>query len=141
MAKELWDIKYLAGWGYVLSRDVAYHALRKYLAWKKHPDEAPKWFKPMKWEDVLIGALVSDKVSVPVVSARFKAAWRSCTNETAIRHLDGDAPLLLKGLYEQEISGLWDKKTVQCSTGRFLAGDYSGWRSWRNSQLPPDLHV
>ncbi len=37
--------------------------------------------------------------------AGFKTAWRSCTNETAIRHLDVDAPRLFQGLYEQELSG------------------------------------
>ena len=33
----------------------------------------------------------------------------------------------------QDISGLWDRKPVQCSSGAFLPGDYGGWRRWRDS--------
>lgn len=52
-----------------------------------------------------------------LVTPGFKAAWRSCTNETAVRHLDVDAPLVMDGLAAQEASGMWSRKTVQCSTG------------------------
>lgn len=52
-----------------------------------------------------------------LVAPGFKAAWRSCTNETAVRHLDIDAPLVMDGLAAQEASGMWSSKTVQCSTG------------------------
>lgn len=58
-----------------------------------------------------------------------------------IRHLDLDAPRLFHGLHEQQVSGLWDQKTVQCSTGQFQAGDYSGWKKWRNSAAPPNQRV
>lgn len=54
-------------------------------------------------------------------------------SKTAVKHLDIDAPLLFQGLHEQELSGLWDAKTVQCSRGAFVAGDYFSWREWRNS--------
>ena len=36
-----------------------------------------------------------------VGNAGFKTAWRACTNDTAVRHLDVDAPLVSRGLYEQ----------------------------------------
>ena len=54
--------------------------------------------------------------------AGYKAAWRGCSNDTAVRHLDVDAPGVLKGLYEQELNGVWEHKTVQCSTGLFTPG-------------------
>ncbi len=36
-----------------------------------------------------------------IACAGFKTAWRACTNDTAVRHLDVDAPLVSRGLYEQ----------------------------------------
>lgn len=48
-------------------------------------------------------------------------------------HLDVDSPVLLKPLYELDISGTWDKETVICSTGDFPPGDYYAWFDWRNS--------
>jgi len=132
-AQPIRGTKYLAGWGYIVTRDVALHAMKKVYAWDNKLENVPLWYPVMKWEDVLMGILVSDKVSYPDSDFHFKAAWRACTNETAIRHLDLDAPGLMRGLHEQEISGLWDKKTVQCSTGSYVAGDYSGWKRWRNS--------
>ena len=50
-----------------------------------------------------------------------------------VRHLDVDSPRLLKGLVEQDISGVADIKPVQCSTGQFLPGDYAGWFAWKAS--------
>ena len=66
-----------------------------------------------------------------------QAAWRACSNDTAVRHLDVDAPRVLKGLYEQELNGMWAYKTVQCSTGLFTPGDYHSWVAWRRT-LPVD---
>ena len=56
-------------------------------------------------------------MAVSFEGAAFKAAWRSCTNDTAVKHLDVDAPLLMDGLAAQDVSGLWSVKTIQCSTG------------------------
>ena len=39
-----WAHKYLAGWGYMLSADVALHVVGRYLRWKVHPEEAPGWY-------------------------------------------------------------------------------------------------
>ena len=72
--------------------------------------------------------------------AGFRAAWRACPSATALKHLDVDAPRLMRGLYEQEVSGLWAQKPVQCSSGPFLPGDYSGWKRWRDS-LPGVEHT
>ena len=41
------------------------------------------------------------KQTYVVMRAGFKTAWRACTNDTAVRHLDVDAPLVSRGLYEQ----------------------------------------
>ena len=128
--------------------------------------------------------------------AGFRAAWRACPSTTALKHLDVDAPLLFKGLHEQDQSGahcstrsqpacqcgsqrgyhgclppahpdkcrrlpaclparppacgclpvtlpaagLWAAKPVQCATGDYLPGDYSGWKRWRDA-LPSVAHI
>lgn len=77
--------------------------------------------------------LLMDKVHNPEDHPGFRAAWRSCPPETVLRHLDVDAPRLMPGLYEQEESGLWSNRPVQCSSGFFTPGDYFGWRRWRDS--------
>eukprot|EP01026_Neomeris_dumetosa_P037949 TRINITY_DN3086_c0_g3_i1.p1 TRINITY_DN3086_c0_g3~~TRINITY_DN3086_c0_g3_i1.p1 ORF type:complete len:519 (+),score=67.19 TRINITY_DN3086_c0_g3_i1:85-1641(+) len=128
-----WGQRYLSGWGYVLSRDVIIFLIKKVDQYDKHPEQQPGWYPAMHWEDVLVGLIVQEMVGEPQPHPAFKPAWRSCTNETAIRHLDVDSPLLLPGLFEQDRSGLWDAKTVQCSSGVFVAGDYWGWLNWRNS--------
>lgn len=74
----------------------------------------------------------SSPIDPPFVPG-FRAAWRSCPAETVLRHLDVDAPALLDGLYAQEESGLWGARPVQCSSGKFLPGDYSGWKAWRDT--------
>ena len=40
-----YGVKYMAGWGYVLSRDLAAHAVAKVDAWEQRPEIAPAWFK------------------------------------------------------------------------------------------------
>lgn len=40
-----WGVRYLAGWGYVLSRDLANHAVSKVNAFQKQPENAPAWFR------------------------------------------------------------------------------------------------
>lgn len=141
MAQPIRGTKYLAGWGYVLSRDVMFHAMKKVYSWDNDVTVAPAWYLRMKWEDVMMGALVADLIPFPDADFRFKAAWRACTNETAIRHLDLDAPALFQGLFAQDQSGLWNKKTVQCSSGSYVAGDYGGWKRWRNSVIEKELRI
>eukprot|EP01024_Parvocaulis_polyphysoides_P076247 TRINITY_DN9895_c0_g1_i5.p1 TRINITY_DN9895_c0_g1~~TRINITY_DN9895_c0_g1_i5.p1 ORF type:complete len:535 (-),score=74.30 TRINITY_DN9895_c0_g1_i5:104-1708(-) len=128
-----WGQTYLAGWGYILSRDVAIYFAKRIDQYEKYPQKQPGWYPAMHWEDVLVGVIVSDMVGEPQTNSGFKPAWRSCTNDTAIRHLDVDSPKLMQGLFEQDRSGLWDRKTVQCSSGAFAAGDYWGWVNWRNT--------
>lgn len=89
---------------------------------------------------MLLGLLLQDVVEKPEDHPGFRAAWRSCPSDTAVRHLDADAPQLMAGLYEQELSGLWGAKPVQCSSGNYLPGDYSGWKKWRDS-LPSVEHI
>lgn len=128
-----WGVTYLAGWGYVLSRDVALHVMKKVDAYESSPEEAPLWFQRLHWEDVLVGLLVADIIPNPESHASFRPAWRSCHADTAVRHLDVDSPRLLAGLVAQDVSGLSDEKAVQCSSGQFLPGDYNGWYAWRTS--------
>ena len=54
-----WERKYLAGWGYLLSRDVAQHVVNATSAWNRAPDKAPGWYAGLHWEDVLIGLIAS----------------------------------------------------------------------------------
>eukprot|EP01023_Acetabularia_acetabulum_P067766 TRINITY_DN9435_c4_g1_i1.p3 TRINITY_DN9435_c4_g1~~TRINITY_DN9435_c4_g1_i1.p3 ORF type:complete len:144 (+),score=33.89 TRINITY_DN9435_c4_g1_i1:3-434(+) len=128
-----WGQTYAAGWGYVLSRDVAIYFSKKIDYYEKHPTQQPGWYSAMYWEDVLVGLIATDLVGEPQHHAGFKPAWRTCTNDTAVRHLDVDSPKLLFGLFEQDRSGLWGQKSVQCSSGNFVAGDYWGWRNWRDN--------
>ncbi|PRW57106.1 Phosphatidylserine synthase 2 isoform A [Chlorella sorokiniana] len=127
-------VKYLAGWGVVLSRDLATHAVSKANLFQRRPELAPAWFGPLAWEDVMLGLLLED-VADPQDHFGFRPAWRACPADTAVKHLDVDAPRLFRGLYEQDVSGLWDDKPVQCASGDYLVGDYAGWKAWRD-QLP-----
>ncbi|KAL4451696.1 hypothetical protein ABPG75_007358 [Micractinium tetrahymenae] len=133
-------IKYLAGWGLVLSRDMADHAVRSANLFLQQGDAAPAWFRSLPFEDVMLGMLLMDAVEAPQDHTSFRAAWRSCGTTTAVKHLDVDAPALLKGLHEQELSGLWSSKPVQCAGGDYLPGDYTGWKRWRDA-LPSVAHI
>ena len=55
-----WERKYLAGWGYLLSRDVAQHVVNATSAWDRAPGQAPGWYAGLHWEDVLIGLIASE---------------------------------------------------------------------------------
>ena len=55
-----WKRKYLAGWGYLLSRDVVQHIVNATLHWERSPDQAPGWYAGLHWEDVLVGLVASD---------------------------------------------------------------------------------
>jgi len=126
-------VKYLAGWGYLLSRDLILHIVQKINSYESQPESAPLWYTRIAFEDVLVGLLLHDVVPVPESHSGFRPAWRSCVPDTAVRHLDLDSPRLLKALVEQDRSGLADEKPVQCSSGQFLPGDYAGWYAWKGS--------
>ena len=83
-ARPIRGTKYLAGWGYILTRDLLFHAMKKVYAWDNKLDNVPIWYNVMKWEDVMVGILMADKVPYPDADYHFKAAWRACTNETAV---------------------------------------------------------
>ncbi len=57
-----WARKYLAGWGYMLSNDVALHIVRSTLRWERSPAEAPGWYQGLHWEDVLVGVIAGEVV-------------------------------------------------------------------------------
>lgn len=56
------------------------------------------------------------------------AVWHSikCLQRVACLHH-------LRCLMLQDVSGLWEKKTVQCRSGAFMPGDYSSWKRWRDA--------
>lgn len=134
-----------SGWGYMMSRDVAQKAWDAAVknAMASEP-ERPVWWGRLPWEDVLIAFLLqsyhSDEKEKVVLSQHpgFKAAWDDCDEDTVLKHLDNDAPLLTPGLQAQETSGLWSRKGVVCSSGVFQSNDYQEWRTWRNS-LPDNI--
>lgn len=41
--------------------------------------------------------------------------------------------LLQDGMHAQELNGLWDRKSIVCSSGVFDSNNYTQWRVWRNS--------
>ena len=90
--------------------------MQPFTIMQSEPKSSPGASRPRCCRDVLT-ARTPDPTDVDLWGAAFKAAWRACTNDTAVRHLDVDAPLLMDGLAAQEASGLWSAKTVQCSTG------------------------
>ena len=74
-----WERKYLAGWGYVLSRDVAKYIAATVLRYERFPSSAPGWWRGLHWEDVMVGLLAGDYIG----------------EQPMVRHLDA---LILLGL-------------------------------------------
>ena len=134
------NIRWISGWGYLMSRDVTEHLMQKAgLVASNSPESRPLWWGKLPWEDVVVATLLSDYVKLYQHNG-FKAAWDSCKNDTVLKHLDNQAPNLVSGLREQDKSGLWDVKEVVCSAGIYEPGYYSQWKKWRNS-LPDALTV
>lgn len=67
-----WKRRYLAGWGYLLSRDVVWHVVNNTLHWEKDPDQAPGWYAGLHWEDVMVGLIAGEMVGQPQVMAPLK---------------------------------------------------------------------
>ncbi|CAK0738802.1 hypothetical protein CVIRNUC_001095 [Coccomyxa viridis] len=129
-----WERKYLAGWGYLLSRDVAQHVVNATSAWNRAPDKAPGWYAGLHWEDVLIGLIASGVTGEePQDDPAFVAAWKGCSAATAVRHLDVEAPQLFWPLYQMELRGAWRGDQVNCSEGEYAIDDYWSWKGWRDS--------
>lgn len=97
----------------------------------------PSYWGKLPWEDVLVASLLNGVAPVSH-HAGFKAAWDGCDEDTVLKHLDNEAPGLTPGLAAQEVSGLWDRKEVVCSSGPFEPNNYEEWRVWRNT-LPDNL--
>lgn len=62
----------------------------------------------------------------------FVPAWKGCTVDTAVRHLDVEAPDLFQKLYELEVSGAWEAGDVPCTEGDYAVNDYWSWKGWRD---------
>ena len=52
--------RYLAGWGYLLSRSAAQLIVSKVDQYEQQPETAPGWYAGMHWEDVLVGLLLHE---------------------------------------------------------------------------------
>ncbi|GAB4823988.1 hypothetical protein N2152v2_011034 [Parachlorella kessleri] len=124
--------RWAAGWGYMLSRDLAEFVTNTALMYAAVPSKKPPWWGRMPWEDIMIGAMLRDVARVHH-HAGWKAAWQECESDSVLKHLDNDAPVLLDGMNAQELSGLWGRKTIVCSSGIFEPNNYTQWRTWRNS--------
>lgn len=134
------NIRWISGWGYLMSRDVTEHLMQRAgLIASSSPENRPPWWGKLPWEDVVVATLLSDYTKLYQHDG-FKAAWDSCKNDTVLKHLDNQAPTLVSGLREQDKNGLWTVKEVVCSAGLYKAGSYNQWKSWRNS-LPDALTV
>lgn len=91
LAKEINGTLYAAGFGYVLSRDLALHVMEKVYRWEKGLAAPPGWHGKLKMlEDVMIGVMLADKVDGPQNSYRFKSSWMPCDPSTAV------IPLILR---------------------------------------------
>ena len=66
---------------------------------------------------------------MPQGDIAFVPAWKTCHNGTAVKHLDVDAPRVLRGLYEQQQNEVWQHRSVQCSAGDYISDDYCARRS------------
>lgn len=121
------DVMYIAGWGYVLSRDNVHFIVDKVNHFEENIEMSPKWFQKIPWEDVLVGFLLANS-SEAEHNDGFKAAWRLCKPDTIIKHLDVDSPRLLEGLVAQDRSGLAREKIIQCAS---LPQDYAEWYDFR----------
>ena len=135
-AEVPWGVQYAAGWGYLLSRDVALRVLRTKERWDASRGETPTWYRAAPWEDVQIGVIAATFLSGPSHHPGFRAAWDACVPSTVVKHLDVDAPGLMEALHAHDRSGLWDIETLPCSTGKFELGNYAQWREWRNAAFP-----
>ena len=89
-AQVPWERKYLAGWGYVLSRDVAKYIAATVLRYERFPSLAPGWWRGLHWEDVMVGLLAGDYIGEqPTVRARvivgfvIRVALRECHGRPA----------------------------------------------------------
>lgn len=67
-------------------------------------------------------------------------AWKTCHNGTAVKHLDVDAPRVLKGLYEQQVNDVWQHRSVQCSAGDYISDDYCARPPRSRATLNPAVH-
>ncbi|KAI3438546.1 hypothetical protein D9Q98_000974 [Chlorella vulgaris] len=125
-------VRWASGWGYLLSRDLAEYISNTALMYSAIPDKKPVWWGRMPWEDIMVATMLKDVAQVHHHDG-FKAAWQECDKDVVLKHLDSDAPALQEGLYAQEVSGLWSKTGVVCSSGLFQLNNHTSWRQWRNS--------
>lgn len=84
MIQNMIGTHYAAGWGYLVSRDVAFHAMKKIYRWEQDSSQAPAWrYKFNNLEDIMFGFLVSDFASVDY-DGRFKTPFQICDPSTTV---------------------------------------------------------
>ncbi|KAL6758906.1 hypothetical protein V8C86DRAFT_1400075 [Haematococcus lacustris] len=145
--------QYAVGWAYLMSRDTVQTALRVAAGWELQPHRAPVWWGVLPWEDVMVGALLreagwqqtsglpqpgaSGSVSNAFAEFRvwdhkgFRQPYASCGPNTVAKHLDLDAPALLRPLFEAEMQGVWgdaddDEDSGDGVIGSVARGDEAG---------------
>ena len=83
------------------------------------------WWQYFPWEDADFGATLELSGVQLSNDKGFKDAYDPCSKRTSVKNLDFDAPALVRGLHEQERSGLWSHKTIEYSSGPYRS--YGGW--------------
>jgi len=107
--------KYIAGWGYLLSYDLAFEVAR-HLTFQETEEEIakdsqdkalptavpndsqvddsrvrPGWWSRLKWEDAMVGMIISQVYNgkiLPQASPLFRSAWQRCAQDFLVKHLD-----------------------------------------------------
>ena len=57
-------------------------------------------------------------------------ALLECLARLAIAIALDPLPRLQDGMHAQELNGLWERKTIVCSSGLFEPNNYTQWRAW-----------
>lgn len=130
---------YAAGWGYMLSADNAFYVLGRMTFYNDNPAERPKYYKGLlKLEDVMVGYILSELHRTPQYHSGFKTAWQSCGNYTVVKHMDIDAPFLMPAVSIQDRVGLWDMRTIQCSSALTR---YWEWKEFSDSHKAERVQI
>ena len=68
-------VKYAAGWGYLLSRDLVERVAWRTNVWHARPEQAPAWYSLLAWEDVLVGMVLIFATNFAAKRLGHKGVW------------------------------------------------------------------
>merc|ERR1712054_72602 len=135
--QETHHVKYAAGWGYILSRDLASYIVQRmdYYSSIANGDLSssfqtegtlPPYYRGMlKLEDVMVGYLLDELDIHPTNTFAFRPAWQSCPEYTILKHLDVDAPFMMPIMNMQDRIGVWRSRSITCTTGPYSPASYA----------------